>query len=160
MRFSLDLGVVQRQPYRPREAKHEIGDLAQIPLQAGAVDRGFAEAGAERVVMGAEAVELRPQFAKMGEVADPDRPAPDLVLISRADAAPGGADLALAAGILAQGVEIAVEGKDERAIVCDLEIVGGDGDALRRQLFDLGLERPGVQHHAVADDRQGAAHDA
>ena len=59
--------------------------------------------------MGAEAVELRAELAEMGEVADPDRAAADLVLISRADAAPGGADLAGAARILAQRVEIAVD---------------------------------------------------
>ena len=32
-------------------------------------------------------------------------------------------------------------------------------DALLGQLLDLGLERPGIEHHAVADHRQGAADD-
>ena len=73
--------------------------------------------------MGADAVELRAEAVEMGEVADPDRAAADLVLIGRADAAPGGADLAGARRILAQRVEIAVEGQDQRAGVGDLEIV-------------------------------------
>ena len=125
-----------------------------------AVDRRLAEAGAQRVVMGAEAVELRAELAEMGEVADPDRAAADLVLIGRADAAPGGADLALAAGVLAQRVEIAVEGQDERAGVGDLQRVRRDRDALLGQLLDLVLQRPGIEHDAVADHRQRAADDA
>ena len=95
MRLPRALRLVERDPDRPGEAKHEFGDLAEVALQPGAVDRRLAEAGAKRVVMGAEAVDLRPEMAEMGEVADPDRAAPDLVLIGRADAAPRGADLAL-----------------------------------------------------------------
>ena len=115
--------LVERHPDRPRELQHEIGDPAEVALEPGAVDPLLAEAGAQRVVMGADAVELRAQRAEMGEVADPDRAAADLVLIGRADAAPGGADLARARGVLAQRVEIAVEGQDERAGVGDLQIV-------------------------------------
>ena len=112
--------LVERHPHRLGELQHEIGDLAEVALEPGAVDAGLAEAGAQRVVMGADAVELRPELAEMGEVADPDRAAADLVLIGRADAAPGGADLAGARRILAQRVEIAVEGQDQRAGVGDL----------------------------------------
>ena len=83
-------------PDRPGELQDEVGDLAEVALEPRAVDRRLAEAGAQRVVMGAQPVELRPELAEMGEVADPDRAAADLVLIGRADAAPGGADLALA----------------------------------------------------------------
>ena len=35
-----------------------------------------------------------------------------------------------------------------------------DGDALPRQRLDLRLQRPGVEHDAVADHRERAAHDA
>ena len=105
-------------------------------------------------------VELGAERAEMGEVADPDRAAADLVLIGRADAAPGGADLAGARRILAQRVEIAVEGEDQRAGVGDLQRLRGDRDALAGQLLDLGLERPGIEHDAVADHRERAADDA
>ena len=80
-----------------------------------AVDRRLAEAGAQRVVMRAQAVEQRPQVVELGEVADADRAAADLVLVGRADAAPRGADLAGARGVLAQRVEVAVDRQDQRA---------------------------------------------
>ena len=109
---------------------------------------------------GAETVDLRAKSAEMGEVADPDRPPPDLVLIGRADAAAGRADLAGAAGVLAQRVEVAVEGEDERAGVGDLEVVRCHGHALLAEPLDLGPERPGVEHDPVADHREGASDDS
>ena len=93
---------VEVAPHRAGEGQHEIGDRGEVAAEALAVDRRLAEAGAERVVVGAEAVELRVEFAQMSEVADADRAAADLVLIGRADAAAGGADLARAAGVFAQ----------------------------------------------------------
>ena len=107
--------LVQHPPHRLGEGQDEARDLAQLLDQRGAVDRRLAEAGSQRIVVGAEAVELRPELAEMGEIAHPNRAAADLVLIGRADAAAGGADLALARGVLAQRVEIAVEGEDQRA---------------------------------------------
>ena len=84
-------------------------------LQPLAVDRLAPEAGAEMVVVGAEAVEQRVELVEMREVADADRAAADLVLIGGADAAPRRADLARARRILAQRVEVAVDRQDQRA---------------------------------------------
>ena len=53
-----------------------------------------------------------------------------------------------------------MDGQDEGAIVGDGEVFRVDGDALPFQLGDFGLQGPGVEHDAVADDRQRAAHDA
>ena len=53
-----------------------------------------------------------------------------------------------------------MEGKDERAGVGDLEIVGSDPDALPGELPDLVLQRPGIEDDAIADHRQRAADDA
>lgn len=90
-----------------------------------------------------QAVELRAEIVQMGEVADADGAAADLVLIGRANATAGGADLARARRVLTQTVEVAVEGQDQRAGFRDLEIFGGDGDALPLQLCDLIAEVPG-----------------
>ena len=150
---------VERRPGRPGEGEHEIGDFTQVALQPRPIDRRLAEAGAQRVVVGAKPVELRSQFAEISKVADPDRAAADLVLISGADAAPGGADLALTAGVLAQRVEIAVDGKDQRAGVGDHQVFRSHRHALAAQRPNLRLQRPGIEHHAVADHRQRAAHD-
>src|SRR5690606_34385010 len=84
----------------------------------------------------------------------------DLVFISWADAAAGRADLALARCRLAQRVEIAVEREDERAIVRHREIGACHLDALTFQLLDFGLERPGIEHHAIADDGERPGDDA
>ena len=54
----------------------------------------------------------------------------DLVLISGADAAAGGADLAGTGRILANDVELAMERQDESGIVGDPQIVAGDRDTL------------------------------
>src|SRR3546814_8726820 len=96
----------------------------------------------------------------MSKIANADRAAPDLVLIGRADAAPGGADLARARRGLAQRVEVAVKGQDQRAIVGDGEILGIDRHALTAQLGDLVAQRPRVEDDTVADDRQRPGDDA
>ena len=110
---------VEVAPHRLGEGQHEAGDVGEVVQQPLAVDRRLAEAGAQRIVVGAQAVELRPEFAEMREVADADRAAADLVLIRRADAAPRGADLARARRILAKRVEVAVDRQDQRACLGD-----------------------------------------
>ena len=109
--------------------------------------------------MRTQPVELRFQRVQMRKVADPDRAAADLVLVSRPDAACRGADLARAGRRLAQAVELAMDRQDQRAVVGNDEIVVLDGDALALEPGDLVAERPGIEHDAVADDRQRAAHD-
>src|SRR6185437_2222891 len=105
--------LVKVAPDGPSERKHERGNFAEIGEQPLAVDRRFAEAGAKRVVVSAEPVEIGAEFVEMRKIADPDRAAADLVIVRRADAAPGRADLAGARRILAQAVEVAVDGKDQ-----------------------------------------------
>ena len=60
---------------------------------------------------------------------------------------------------LAQTVEIAVHRQDQRAIVGQYEVVGGDRNALPLEPLDFGFERPRIEHHAVADHRQRAGDD-
>ena len=82
-------------------------------------------------------------------------------IVGRADAAARGADLRAGIGILAERVEIAMQGKDERAIVGDAQIVAADRDALRGEPLDLRHQRMRIDHDAVADHRQLARpHDA
>ena len=75
------------------------------------LDFRLAEAAAQRIVVRQEPVDLEIQRAGIGEVGDADRPAADLVLIGRADAAPGRADPGAGIGgrILADAVELAVQ---------------------------------------------------
>src|SRR5690242_8252833 len=106
---------VEVAPHRPSEGQDKIGDFAQVLEQAITVDGRFVEAGAERVVVRAEAIEQRPHVLEPREVADADRAAADLVLIGRADTSARGADLPRARCILAKRVEVAVDGEYQRA---------------------------------------------
>jgi hypothetical protein len=111
-------------------------------------------------VVDEEPLDLLRQRGKIGEVGEADRTAPDLVLVGRPDAPARRADLrAGRRPALAQQVEVAMQGEDERRIVGDPEVFGRYGDALPRQLLDLGYQRMRVQHDAVADDRELARAD-
>ena len=95
-------------------------------------------------MMRGQPIDLQVEIVEMGQIADADGAAADLVLIGRADTATGGADLAGARCILAQTVEVAMEGQDQRAGFGDLQVFRGDLDALALELGDLVTEVPGV----------------
>ena len=94
---------------------------------------------------------LAPRLVRSAEVGDPDRAPADLVLIGRADAAAGGADLAGAGRILANESSSRWSGRMS-GIVGDPQIVAGDRDALAADGFDLLDQRPGIDDDAIADD--------
>ena len=104
------------------------------------LDFGFAKTTAQRIVMSQQTVDLGGQRIEIGEIHDADGAAADLVLIGRADAATGRADLGAAVGsrILADTVELAVERQDQRSIVGDAQVFRRNGDALLVELLDLG----------------------
>ena len=143
MRLPLPRAVVEVAPDRLARTAARNRRSRRVGLQPLAVDRRLAEAGAERVVVRAEPVEQRVEIVELGEVADPDRAAADLVFIGRADAAAGGADLARARRILAQCVEVAVDRQDQRAGVGDHQHVWRDLDALLADALDLCLSAHG-----------------
>ena len=87
----------------------------------------------------------------IGEVADADAAARDLVLVCRADAARSRADPALAAPRFAEEIEVAVIRQDQVRLVADDEPVA-DVDAGLCQLVDLGKQRRRIDDDAVADD--------
>ena len=89
---------------------------------SAATDRQFVEdrsaasisaapsAAAQRIVVGEQPLDLGRQRVGVGEIDHADGAAADLVLIGRADAAPGGADLGVrCCGLLAHAVELAVQ---------------------------------------------------
>ena len=103
--------------------------------------------------MGEQAVDLAAERIRVGEVHEPDRAPGDLVLVSRTDAALGGADLGCAAG-LAMGVEFAVQRQNQRDILGDLEVRRRHLDPLPAQRLDFLDEMIGIEDDAIADDRQ------
>src|SRR3546814_21041662 len=68
----------------------------------------LAKAGAQRVMMSAEPIQLRAQIVQMSKIAYADGPSADLVLIGGANAPARGADLASATRILTQRIKVAV----------------------------------------------------
>ena len=107
------------------------------------------------VVMREQALDLVVERIGLGEVHQPDRAPADLVLVGRADAALGRADLdAVRVADFAMRVEFAMQRQDQRHVLGDLEVVRRHLDALAADLLDLLDEMIGVEHDAVADDRQ------
>ena len=110
--------------------------------------------------MGEDALDLGLQALQIGEVHDAHGAPADLVLVGRADAALGRADLAGAGGRLAQCVELAVERQDQCRVLGDAQVLAGDRDPERLDARDLVNQGPRIDHDAVADHRElSLAHD-
>ena len=103
--------------------------------------------------------DLQAEDLLVHEVLDADALAGHLVLVARADAALGGADLMIAQALLIGAVEILVVRHDDMRVAADLEVLAGNALGLEHGHF---LDQhAGVDHHAVADDGNGVlVHDA
>ncbi len=93
------------------------------------------------------------------EIDDAEAVTVDLVLVSRADAATGGAD-GLASGCgLGCELDHAVVGQDDLGAVGDEQLAiraTGDGQACLAQFFDFAKEGCGVEDDTIADDSSAA----
>ena len=136
-------GGVGQQPRRNRRKRVE---------QRRAVHGGAAVSRPQGVVMEPQPVHLRLQRRSVAKVADTHRPPPDLVLVRRTDATPGRAD-PLPARVLAQGVQLAVERQDQRRAFRNRQRRGSHVHALPANGVDLVEQRPGIDDHAVAQER-------
>jgi hypothetical protein len=101
-----------------------------------------------------DAVHLGSEGAQVLKVLHADGASADLVLVGRADAAPGGADLALAGSGLAQHVKFAVQRQDQRGVLGDPQALRRHGQAPACQPLDLLGQRPRVDDDAVAENRE------
>src|SRR5205823_13778089 len=122
--------------------------------ELGGFDFRLAEAAPQSIMVGEQPLDLRSEGCEISEIIDPDRAPSDLVLVGRADAAPGGADLRIARRRLADLIELAMERQDERGIAGHAQAVARDFNALRLKPVDLADECPRIDHHAIADDRK------
>src|SRR5262245_56794359 len=154
------LGVEQR-PHRIDIRQDLRRDLRQLGAERIGGNLGLAQTFSQGIVVGEDALDLGLERGEVLKVHHPDGTPPDLVLVSRADAALGGPDPPVSGRTLAQRIELAVERQDQRCILGDAEIVAGDADPELLHLGDLLGQSPGVDHHAIADDRELAlAHHA
>ena len=110
--------------------------------------------------MGQQPRNLDVERRNIGKVHDADGAAANLVLIGRADAALGRADLGAGAiRRFAEAVEFLMQWQDQRRIVGQLQRFGADIDALPAQPRDLVEQREGIDDDAVADHAQLARPD-
>src|SRR5690606_18782591 len=114
--------IAQALPHWLRELLHERRDGAQIFEKSSAIHLGFAKTGAQRIMVRAQAVKLGFKVIKVCKIAHANGAAANLVFVSRANAAAGGADLALASSRFTKAVQLAVNGQDQRAVVSNAEI--------------------------------------
>ena len=117
-------GVVQLYPEGAGEGQNLGRDLRQGPDQSVAVDLGQAETAQQRVVVHQKPVHLFRQHLWLGQVAYANGPARHLVLVGRADAAPGGADPGIAQRRLPRLVQGPVQGQDKRCVFGDAQVLG------------------------------------
>ncbi len=152
-------GVFQDAPDRGRIGQDFRRDLGQLGDQLVGTVFGMPQAAAQRIVVVEDVLHPGLEGGGVGQVNDADSAAADLVLIGRADAAACGADRLAIIAILAQGIEFAVDGQDQGRRLGDFHDVGRDHHTLLRDALNLGDEGPGIDNHAIANDRQLAAHD-
>ena len=75
----------------------------------------------QRIVMSKQPVDLAVEHLQIGQIHQPDGAPADLVFVGRADAAAGGADRALARGLLARDVELLMQRQDQRRVLGDAQ---------------------------------------
>ena len=151
--FPIPACLVELAPHGPGEGQNKSRDFGEVASQARAVDCRLAEPGAAAHRGARKGGRAAGPDRQAGDVADTYRAATDLILISRADAAARGADLSRTRRVLAQSIEIAVDWQDQRAIVSHHQEVGRDLHSLLADSLHLALQRPRVEHHAIANDR-------
>ena len=95
-------------------------------------------------------LDLVGQLVGVEHVGHPDPHAGDLVLVARADAAAGGADLLVAHVALGDLVDGDVVGQQQVGVRGDEQLGGVDAAVL--EAFQLVEQHTGIHHHAVADD--------
>jgi hypothetical protein len=142
---------VEEPPHRlgiGQEFWRQRGELGQNAL---AVDLFEVQPAAQRVVMRQQPVDLVREGIEVCQIHQADGAAADLVLIGRADAAAGGSDRGDRVRGFAQGIELAMQGQDQRDVFGDAQVFRADRDALAFQLCDFVEKSLRIEHHAVAD---------
>ena len=112
---------------------------------------GAEERVGDGVLLVAGVLDVRAEERGVEQVDDAQAAAMHLVLVGRADAAAGGADLRAAGSVLGGELDHAVVGQDDLGAVGDEELAI-DREAGVFELLDLVEEGHGVEDDAVADD--------
>ncbi len=137
---------------------------AQVFLQLAGIDAvllddgllgkgGFAEElFQEEVLLGKNLLELAGEGLGLDQVDKTNAAPADLVFVGRADATPGGADLAVAGTLLPGDVDRLVVGHDDVDVAVDHQLAVLLEVAFLLQVGDLLEKDLRVENHAVAND--------
>src|SRR5581483_5763425 len=85
------LGVEQR-PHRIHVRQNLRRQRSEIVIERLGVDRLESKSAAQRIVVYQQTIDLAAELGQVGEIHETDGAATDFVLVSRIDAALGGAD--------------------------------------------------------------------
>ena len=152
------VGFVKRPPDGSGICQKIFGYPAQGIQCFGAIDFRRSETAQKRVVMGQQVFDAFGQCIGIRQIADAYGPARNLVFIGRPDPTPGGADFAGALRRFPRPVERTMQGQNQRRVLCYAQCLRRHFDALPADRFDFLHQRPGVDHHAIADNRQFSPH--
>ncbi len=110
--------LVKDRPDTVHERQDLAGNLVQFGKQCFGLDFLNAKAAPQWIVMRKQPVNLGRQACRIGKIHHLDRTAPNLVLIGRANAAAGRADLGAFSCVgFPQPVEFAVNRQDQRRVL-------------------------------------------
>ncbi len=152
---------VEQRPDRIHVRQNLRRDRGEILVDRRTVEFRKPEATAQRIVMGKQPLDLWRQRRQIGQIHEPNGAPADFILISRADAAFGGADAGRRIVGLAKCIELLMQRQDQRCVLGDTQIIRGHRNALFLELGDFIDQRLRIDHHAIADNGELAtAHHA
>src|SRR5690606_24784165 len=115
-------------------SQYSGGDLQQVALQRRTVRFRQFQARAQWTMVRQQTLQLEVERGRVRKIGDTDGATSYLVFVSRADAAPCGADLRIARRLFARRVDISVPGQDQHGVVRHDQVVRLQHDALLRHL--------------------------
>ena len=150
---------VQLAPGRTDIGRDTGRDAVQRRQQRARIHFRRAKTLAQHIVVRQQALDLAGQRRRILQVDGADGAPSHLVFIGRADAALCGAQL-LAGRFLAQRIQFAVQRQHQHRVFRQDQDVGCHRKPRRAGLCDFLQQRPGIDHHAIADDAALALHHA
>src|SRR5690606_30962623 len=114
---------IQQLPSHVHVGQNPRSDIGQLAHQNILGDLRLTKPAAQSIVVHKDAINLRTESVEVLQILHANSSPADLVLVSRADAAPGRADTAATSCLLAHDVELAMEWQDERRIFGDTQVV-------------------------------------
>ena len=148
-----------------QRAVEHVGGFSHIGLQDARVrqvlltdflDRVGVEAvdlAQDGILLLERGLDLQAEDLLVEQILDADALASSFVLVARADAALGGADLVLAEALLVGAVEVFVPRHDDMRVAADLQVLARNALGLEHRHFLH--EHARVDNDAVADDGNG-----